>query len=87
GRAMSTSETRSLRPSRWLVWCGLIAGGVIFTYPLVWLLSASFKPRPDVFDNRLIPKTWAPENYVLQRQQGLTSLSSSEGQAAAAAAC
>ena len=36
----------------------------IFLYPLVWLLSASFKTRANVFDNRLIPNpaTWA--NYV-----------------------
>jgi multiple sugar transport system permease protein len=35
-----------------------------FVYPFVWLLSASFKPRGDVFDNRLIPKTFTFENYL-----------------------
>jgi multiple sugar transport system permease protein len=35
-----------------------------FVYPFVWLVSASFKPRSDVFDNRLIPKTFTLDNYV-----------------------
>ncbi|HEV7899184.1 MAG TPA: carbohydrate ABC transporter permease [Planosporangium sp.] len=37
---------------------------VAFTYPLVWLVSASLKPRPEVFDNRLVPRTFTPGNYV-----------------------
>ncbi len=32
---------------------------VLFVYPFLWLLSASFKPREDVFDNRFIPARWA----------------------------
>lgn len=35
-----------------------------FIYPFVWLLSASFKPRGDVFDNRLIPKNFTFDNYL-----------------------
>ncbi|HET6551537.1 MAG TPA: carbohydrate ABC transporter permease [Solirubrobacter sp.] len=31
---------------------------VLALYPFVWLISASFKPQGDVFDNRLIPKHW-----------------------------
>ena len=46
---------------RWILLLGL---AVVFMYPLLWLLSASLKPRGEVFDNRLIPNTWAPENYV-----------------------
>jgi len=42
----------------------LIGFGLLFLYPFVWLLSASLKPRGEVFDNSLIPKTWMPENYV-----------------------
>jgi multiple sugar transport system permease protein len=38
--------------------------GVLFTYPFLWLLSASFKPRTDVFDNALIPHHWRPANFV-----------------------
>jgi multiple sugar transport system permease protein len=37
---------------------------VAFVYPLVWLVSASLKPRAQVFDNRLIPAVFQPSNYV-----------------------
>jgi multiple sugar transport system permease protein len=37
---------------------------VVFTYPFLWLISASFKPRTDVFDNALIPHHWRPGNFV-----------------------
>jgi multiple sugar transport system permease protein len=37
---------------------------VLFLYPFAWLVSASLKPRSQVFDNSLLPDVWAPENYV-----------------------
>lgn len=46
------------------LWTLLIGFSVVFLYPLIWLLSASFKPRGEVFDNTLIPRTFTPENYV-----------------------
>ncbi|GAB7052868.1 carbohydrate ABC transporter permease [Catenuloplanes indicus] len=49
---------------RWPIWTGLALAAVVFTYPFAWLVSASLKPRPDVFDNAFIPREWAPENYV-----------------------
>jgi len=42
----------------------LIALGLLFMYPFAWLVAASFKPRGEVFDNRLIPQTFTPQNYV-----------------------
>jgi multiple sugar transport system permease protein len=42
----------------------LLAFGVVFMYPFVWLLSASFKPRSEVFDNALIPNTFTFDNYI-----------------------
>src|SRR5689334_24729955 len=42
----------------------LIAATFLFVYPLVWLISASLKPRSQVFDNRLIPEIFQPGNYV-----------------------
>jgi multiple sugar transport system permease protein len=36
---------------------------VLFTYPFAWLVSASLKPRPQVFDNRLVPETVQWSNY------------------------
>ena len=42
----------------------LIAATVLFLYPFVWLVSASLKPRTDVFDNKLIPSTVRWANYA-----------------------
>ena len=46
------------------LWIVLIGFALLFLYPLVWLISASFKPRGEVFDNRLIPLTFQPSNYA-----------------------
>jgi multiple sugar transport system permease protein len=46
------------------IWIGLVVISVAFIYPFLWLLSASFKPRGDVFDNKLIPKHFTFDNYV-----------------------
>ncbi len=46
---------------RWVV---LITVSLAFMYPFAWLLAASLKPRGEVFDNRLIPETFTPQNYV-----------------------
>jgi multiple sugar transport system permease protein len=45
---------------------GVIALAVtlLFLYPFAWLIAASLKPRGEVFDNRLIPQTLQPQNYV-----------------------
>ncbi len=42
----------------------LVPATFAFVYPLVWLVSASLKPRSQVFDNRLIPQVFQPENYA-----------------------
>lgn len=49
---------------RIVLWIFLLGFSLLFMYPFAWLLAASFKPRGEVFDNRLIPKTFMPENYV-----------------------
>jgi multiple sugar transport system permease protein len=41
----------------------LATAAVIFTYPFVWLVSASLKPRTEVFDNSLIPHHWHLSNF------------------------
>ncbi len=33
----------------------VLALSILFLYPFLWLISASLKPKSDVFDNRLIP--------------------------------
>jgi len=47
-----------------LLWVLLIAFSLLFLYPFVWLLAASFKPKGQVFDNKLIPETFLPSNYA-----------------------
>lgn len=42
----------------------LICFGLLFMYPFAWLLAASFKPADQIFDNRLIPETLKPGNFV-----------------------
>ncbi|HWI31037.1 MAG TPA: carbohydrate ABC transporter permease [Microbacterium sp.] len=49
---------------RVLVITALSVLAVIFAYPFIWLISASFKPRGEVFDNKLIPETFTLDNYV-----------------------
>ena len=41
----------------------LLFASVLFLYPFVWLVSASLKPRTEVFDNSLVPRTWRWANY------------------------
>jgi len=55
---------KRLTPGRVLVIIALLACTVIFIYPFIWLVSASFKPRGEVFDNKLIPETFTLDNYV-----------------------
>ncbi|WP_295660836.1 carbohydrate ABC transporter permease [uncultured Nocardioides sp.] len=52
------------RIKRWVVGAALVAVTVVFTYPFIWLVSASLKPRSDVFDNKLIPETLTFQNYL-----------------------
>lgn len=47
---------------------------VVFAYPFIWLVSASFKPRGEVFDNALIPKTFTLDNYAQVWQQAPVGL-------------
>jgi multiple sugar transport system permease protein len=64
----------SREPDRWykpkrilgkvLLWIALIFFALLFMYPFAWLVSASLKPRGQVFDNALWPTTIIPENYV-----------------------
>jgi multiple sugar transport system permease protein len=49
---------------RVLVIVALTLLAIVFAYPFIWLVSASFKPRGEVFDNKLIPETFTLDNYV-----------------------
>lgn len=60
---------QSLTPMGWVGqivrWVLLLLFAALFMYPLAWLVAASLKPRGEVFDNRLIPNTFVPENYLV----------------------
>jgi multiple sugar transport system permease protein len=47
-----------------VLWIVLVGFSLLFLYPFAWLLAASLKPRGQVFDNALIPKTFQPSNYA-----------------------
>jgi multiple sugar transport system permease protein len=48
----------------------LTVATIAFVYPLVWLVSASLKPKSQVFDNRLVPETFSWSNFVDVWQAG-----------------
>jgi multiple sugar transport system permease protein len=50
--------------TRILLWFFLCGFSLLFLYPFAWLIAASLKPRGQVFDNKLIPETFLPGNYV-----------------------
>ena len=52
----------------------LSAFAVAFIYPFVWLLSASFKPRSEVFDHRILPETFTFDNYIKVWQEAPLAL-------------
>jgi multiple sugar transport system permease protein len=60
-----TGWRRSLPVAKQLPFVVLLAFfSVLFIYPFLWLLSASVKPRGEVFDNTLIPHHFHFYNYV-----------------------
>ena len=67
-------QKRRMTPGRVFAWVALALLGVVFVYPFVWLVSASFKPRSEVFDNRLIPETFTLDNYIQVWQEAPLAL-------------
>jgi multiple sugar transport system permease protein len=61
---MRGDRGKRLTPRRVIVIVALLICTVIFIYPFIWLVSASFKPRSQVFDNKIIPETFTLDNYV-----------------------
>jgi multiple sugar transport system permease protein len=62
------------RALRWLLYVVLASITLVFIYPFVWLVSASFKPQGEVFDNKLIPETFTLDNYVQVWQEAPLAL-------------
>ncbi|MDZ5661363.1 carbohydrate ABC transporter permease [Nocardioides sp. zg-1308] len=63
-RAPQPPNRRPGLGGRIFVAVALVVTTIAFVYPFVWLVSASLKPRSDVFDNRLIPETLTFDNYI-----------------------
>src|SRR5256885_9497166 len=61
-RTRTSGERRSWRRAPYVVVLALVS--VLFTYPFVWLISASLKPRTEVFDNALVPHHVRPANFA-----------------------
>lgn len=76
GAAESVPRRRRKRltPTRVVVIVLLSLITIAFAYPFIWLVSASFKPRSEVFDNRLIPQTFTLDNYVQVWQEAPLAL-------------
>lgn len=69
--ATPRGRTRSQRTRRLLIHVGLIAFGLVMLYPLLWMLSSSFKPTEEIFRAPgLLPETFTPGNYT----EGWTAL-------------
>lgn len=64
--ALTTHRRIPRRALRWIQTIVLAIIGLIWLYPLLWVLSASFKDSLDIFASglNLIPETWHPENYA-----------------------
>ncbi len=63
--APSKERTRAERTRRLITHIGLIAFGLMMLYPLLWMLSSSFKPTEEIFRAPgLIPETFTPGNYT-----------------------
>lgn len=59
-----TARLRALTPGTVVRLVLLAAASIAFIYPLVWLVSASLKPKTEVFDNRLIPQHVQWSNFA-----------------------
>lgn len=56
---------RSERTRRLITHIGLIGFGLIMLYPLLWMVSSSFKPTEEIFRAPgLIPESLTPANYT-----------------------
>ncbi len=60
------SKRKKLKPQRLLGYIVLIFGAVLMVYPLLWLLSSSFKPNSEIFAREFtfIPKEFILTNYI-----------------------
>jgi len=62
---MTTDATQRAPRSRWLVYTLLFAASIAMLYPLLWMVSSSFKPDAEIFaSGSLVPKQFSLDAYV-----------------------
>jgi len=69
--ATTSGDRKPLRISAWRtvgrlsIHAVLITASIGMLYPLLWMLSASFKPQNEIFSTvSLLPSTWSIEPYI-----------------------
>jgi multiple sugar transport system permease protein len=56
---------RKIQANRIAIHTVLISGALVMLYPILWLISSSFKPNSDIFTSTgLIPNQITLENYT-----------------------
>ncbi|MEV7086243.1 carbohydrate ABC transporter permease [Streptomyces sp. NPDC093085] len=64
-RAAPARAVLGRRSARAALYAVLTLGVIAMLYPLVWLLTSSFKPADEIFGSvGLLPRTWNPGNYA-----------------------
>ncbi|MCA1603223.1 MAG: carbohydrate ABC transporter permease, partial [Acidobacteria bacterium] len=48
---------------RFLLYALLIFGAIIFLYPFLWMLAATFKPEMEIAGFSIIPRQFTLESY------------------------
>lgn len=48
-----------------LAYIALVAGALVFAYPFVWMIAATFTPELEIGALSLVPSRWTVENYRL----------------------
>lgn len=48
---------------RFLAYIALVLGALVFAYPFVWMLAATFKPELEIGALSLVPSRWTAESY------------------------
>lgn len=72
----ATTTPRRAQRRRLVAHLCLIAFGLLMLYPLIWMLSSSFKPTPEIFsDPSLFSENYTARNYG----EGWTALTDSFG--------
>jgi multiple sugar transport system permease protein len=70
GGPLGTRRARGGSGRKWLslamIWVALLVGAVVMMFPLMWMVSSSFKleQRVFMFPPQLIPDPFCPQNYV-----------------------